>query len=210
MIALENLITLAPTEVRETLAAALAGPGYAVFPALFRSEFAAEVRREMDRLRSAGMFTAANVGKGRAAHQEPETRGDGTFWFDPLALSPAQAGLAAFVESIRGGLNEDLFLGLWDWEGHYAVYPPGTFYRRHLDRFANDSKRTVSMVFFFNPAWTPADGGALRIEPPEEGAREILPELGTAVFFRSEKIPHEVMETRRDRYSFAGWLRTRE
>jgi len=111
-------------------------------------------------------------------------------------------------EYVRETLNSELFLGLWDWEGHYAVYPPGAFYKTHLDRFQNDSKRTVSMVLFFNSEWSVDDGGILRLDLPSESVR-VAPRPGTAVFFLSDKIPHEVLETKRDRYSFAGWCRTR-
>jgi SM-20-related protein len=205
---LVDLLSLSPDSFRERLVGGLSGDGYAVFPDLLRPEILDEVRRDMDELRSAHAFRPASVGKGLGTQLAPETRGDGTLWFEPEALTPAQAKIVVVIESIRGDLNAALYLGLWDWEGHYAVYPPGAFYRRHLDRFASDSRRTVSVVFFLNSVWAPAAAGALRMET-KAGPLEILPLAGTAVFFMSDQIPHEVLETRRDRYSFAGWFRTR-
>ena len=35
----------------------------------------------------------------------------------------------------NGVLNRDLFLGLEDFESHFAMYPPGAFYLKHVDRF---------------------------------------------------------------------------
>ncbi len=205
---LETLITLTPAAFRERLVASIADSGYAIFPGLIRPEIAAEIRREMDALREHDRFRPAAVGKGNAKQLAPETRGDGTAWFDPGELTITQEKLVGVFAPIREDLNAGLYLGLWDWEGHYAIYPPGTFYRQHLDRFAADSRRTVSMVFFFNPDWRASDGGSLRLEIPG-GPLDVSPEIGTAAFFLSDRIRHEVVETTRDRYSFAGWFRTR-
>jgi SM-20-related protein len=205
---LETLITLPPASFSERLVASLADTGYAIFPGLIRPEIAEEVRGEMDALREADGFRPASIGKGNAKQIVPETRGDVTAWIEPRELSAVQEKLIGVFSPTREELNAGLYLGLWDWEGHYAIYPPGTFYRKHLDRFAADSRRTVSIVFFFNPDWVASDGGALRLETPD-GSLDVLPESGTAVFFLSDRIPHEVVETKRDRYSFAGWFRTR-
>lgn len=204
----ESVLRISAAEFRSQLVEGLAGPGYAIFPELLRPEVVDEIRAEMENLRDRGAFRPAGIGRGSTAQLAPETRGDGTFWFDPAALTPAQAKLGTLLSAVREQLNVELFLGLWDWEGHYAIYPPGAFYRKHLDRFANDSRRTVSTVFFFNPEWTAADEGVLRMEIAE-GTLDVPPSGGTAVFFLSDRIPHEVRETRRDRFSFAGWFRTR-
>lgn len=206
MTSIEDLLDSPPESFRERLARDLAGVGYSVFPGLLREELAAEVRREMEDIRRAGEFRPAGVGKD--VRFSPETRGDGTHWLEPGAPTAVQAKLGRFLSRVREDLNRDLFLGLWDWEGHYAVYPPGAFYRRHLDRFASDSKRTVSVVLFFNAGWAESDGGALRIEGAD-GTRDVFPAAGTAVFFMSDRVPHEVRETKRERFSFAGWFRTR-
>jgi SM-20-related protein len=186
----------------------IASAGYSVFTDFLASDFVSAVNAEIEVLQKAGQFQAANIGKGSATHHAPETRGDGTYWIEPDLESAPQVELARLLNSVREHLNEKLFLGLWDWEGHYAIYPKGAFYRKHLDRFASDSRRTISLVFFFNPDWKVEDGGALRLHLPS-GPRDVLPRAGTAVFFRSDQIPHEVLETNRDRFSFAGWFRTR-
>ena len=203
-----DLLTQIPEVFFAELDRSLAEYGYAIFPGLLRPSFVGEVRAEMEWLREAGDFQPANVGKGAATQHAPETRGDGTCWLEPAALSPVQAKLARLLEGVREHLNISHFLGLWDWEGHYAIYPEGAFYHRHLDRFASDSRRTVSIVFFFNSGWTAKDGGALRLDLPS-GPCDVSPAGGTAVFFLSDRIPHAVLRTSRDRFSFAGWFRTR-
>jgi SM-20-related protein len=190
------------------IAESLATVGYAIVENAFDVAYAREVRAEIARLQDEGRFQAAAVGKAQGRGLHPEIRRDGTCWLDPASLSAPQAKLWQGLESLRACLNRELFLGLWDLEGHYAVYDEGGFYRKHLDRFRDDSKRTVSVVFFFNEGWRSEDGGRLRLDLPE-GARDVLPEAGTAVFFLSDRIPHEVTETRRERASFAGWYRTR-
>ena len=54
-------------------------------------------------------------------------------------------------------------LGLLDLEIHYAWYPPGAAYARHVDRPHGRSARRVSLALYLNERRSPADGGALRI-----------------------------------------------
>lgn len=182
--------------------------GFAVLRNALDPEFVTAVREEIQRLQSRGEFQSAGIGKGSHLQKNPDIRRDGTYWFRDENASSLQKGFLSALEGVRIALNSALFLGLWDHEGHYAVYAPGAFYRKHLDRFQNDSKRTVSTVAFFNEGWKEADGGVLALELPEEELR-ILPEAGTIVFFLSDRIPHEVTETTRERLSFAGWFRSR-
>ncbi len=69
------------------------------------------------------------------------------------------------MEALRQILNRELFLGLEEYESHFALYAPGAFYRAHLDRFRDDDKRTVSVVLYLNDDWLPEHGGALRLHP---------------------------------------------
>jgi SM-20-related protein len=190
------------------VSAELAEQGFSIVESGFDPAYADAVRTEISRFQAEGKMRSAAIGRagGKALH--PEIRGDGTCWFEPDALTDVQAPLWEFLESMRENLNRHLFVGLWDLEGHYAVYPPGGFYRKHVDRFLDDSKRTVSVVLFFNDSWRSEDGGALALDLPA-GSREILPRAGTIVFFLSDRIAHEVMLTHRERASFAGWYRTR-
>lgn len=205
-----RMLTRPFEEVSQEIARGLADAGFAIVPGLLSESYCAEVRSEIEAAREANRFRTATVGKrgedSRASH--PEIRRDGTLWFEPSALTPIQTKLWDFLEAVRSDLNRSLFLGLWDLEGHYAVYEPGAFYRKHLDRFRNDSRRMVSAVVFFNSGWRSEDGGHLVLDLPE-GPQSVAPAAGTVVFFLSERILHGVQETRRNRFSFAGWYRTR-
>lgn len=53
------------------------------------------------------------------------------------------------------------------------------------------------------------DGGALRIFSPEESFVDISPSRGTLVVFRSDSVPHEVLESHRARLAVVGWFRVK-
>ena len=123
--------------------------------------------------------------------------------------TPAQRAYLDHAELIRLEMNRRLFLGLFEFEAQYGIYPPGGFYARHVDSFARTRSRLVSSVLFLNRGWRNADGGVLVLYDrtgPREAAR-VVPEAGTLVLMLSEDIPHEVEITHRRRLSIAGWYR---
>ena len=60
-------------------------------------------------------------------------------------------------------LNKTCFAGIVAKEFHYAVYPKRSFYKKHLDTFQNDDKRTISIAFYLNESWDISYGGELKI-----------------------------------------------
>jgi SM-20-related protein len=97
-------------------------------------------------------FRPAGVGK--AGINDPSIRNDEISWIDEKDLRPAEQRLFEFLEALRQRLNEELFLGLEDFEAHFASYESGHFYSRHVDRFADESARTISIVVYLNETWT--------------------------------------------------------
>ena len=94
------------------------------------------------------------------------------------------------------------------------------------------TRREVSVLLYLNRGWDPAWGGALRVYHgqaqghaqvanaangvgtasevtglDEETFEDIAPEGGTLVLMRSDRVPHEVLETLRPRHCVVGWLR---
>ncbi len=160
----------------------------------------------------AGDFRPAGVGRGADLQLRPEVRTDRVLWLDPTALSPAQSGLWEHLEALRLAVNRHLFLGLYELEAHFAVYPPGAYYRKHLDQFRGMDERKLSCVLYLNDAWRPDDGGALRLYPDEtdpSAAVEILPLGGRLVTFLSARFLHDVLPAGRERMSLTGWFRSR-
>ena len=167
--------------------------------------------KEQTDLLNQGQFTKAAVGKGDQKQVRAEIRSDEVLWMDPTALSPLQAIFWEKVTEVQQVLNRRCFLGLKSFEGHFARYPIGSFYKRHLDQFHAVPHRIVTVILYLNESWTEADGGQLRMYFPQEDGSErvedVLPLGGRLVVFLSEEIPHEVLPTRKERISITGWLR---
>ena len=188
---------------------AIAAQGYAVAPDFLPAGVIAALAAEARRREAAGEFHAARIGRGDGRVERGEIRGDRTAWLDELAHASAERPLWRALEALRLAVNAHCLLGLFAFEGHYALYPPGTFYRRHRDTFRDDDARVLSCVLYLNDAWTAADGGALRIQLSATEARDILPVGGTLVCFHAARYEHEVLPATRERLAVTGWFRRR-
>ena len=187
----------------------LAGPGWHVAPGFLDAGETEALREECRHAHAAGRFHAAGVGKG-TARVRSEIRGDHVLWIDETQAGPALRGALDKLESLRQAVNQALFLGLFDVELHFAVYPPGSGYQRHLDRFRDDDRRALTVILYLNENWTREDGGLLRFWPESEAEPlDIVPAGGTLVTFLSERFWHEVLPARRERLSLTGWFRRR-
>jgi SM-20-related protein len=157
-----------------------------------------------------GEFLPARVGRGDGQLHKPEIRGDRICWLPTGVSSDAERGWLEWLDGLRVALNQTLFLNLRSVETHFAIYPPGAGYARHLDRFRDDDARVVSIVAYLNPAWTANDGGRLLYTSPSVPDQEcaIEPTLGTIAAFISDRVPHQVERSKATRYSLAAWLRT--
>lgn len=188
---------------------AIAERGWYVKADFWPQEAVAALRAEALARQRAGAFRPAGVGRGQARVRR-EIRGDAIAWLEPQDESPAVRAWLATLENLRQAVNASLYLGLFDLEAHFALYPPGTFYRRHLDRFREDDRRTLTVILYLNENWGKENGGALRFYPQETGEGiDILPEGGTLVAFLSDRFWHEVLPARRARLSLTGWFRRR-
>ena len=159
--------------------------------------------------RSRGEFIEARIGADRDLQRRAEVRGDLICWLAG-ELFPAEAEVLGVLEQLRLRLNEGAYLGLLDLEIHYAWYPPGAAYARHVDRPRGRSARRVSLALYLNEPRSPADGGALRILGDDARFRDVEPVGGRLVLFLSESREHEVLATHVPRLALTGWFRGRE
>lgn len=189
---------------------ALAGPGWHVAPDFLGQEATAALRRECLAAQEAGVFHAAGVGSG-SARVVNDIRGDHVAWVEEDRAGPALKGALNRLEALRLAVNQAFFLGLFDAELHFAAYPPGAGYQRHLDRFRDDDRRALTVILYLNPPdWSAADGGQLLFWPEAQGAPlEISPQGGTLVTFLADRFWHQVLPARRQRLSLTGWFRRR-
>jgi SM-20-related protein len=155
-------------------------------------------------------FNRAGMGKHTLHTVNDEVRRDSTYWIDPINLTSPQANLWNMLEELRLEFNRQLYIGLLTLEGHYAQYPAGGYYKRHLDRFNSDDARTVTVVIYLNQNWKSENGGELKVYlMPNEEPLKIEPVAGTLVCFLSDRIEHEVSPSICERRSFAGWFKRR-
>ena len=154
-----------------------------------------------------GEFQAAGIGKTDYHQQDKTIRGDSILWLEPetdIALEQKYLGqIADFIQY----LNRTCYTGLQGCELHYALYPIGAFYKRHVDRFVNDESRQYSIILYLNKDWAETDGGHLLLHLDNGRQEYILPKAGRLVCFPSHLIPHEVLMAKRERLSLTGWLK---
>ncbi len=162
---------------------------------------------ECARVRKArGEFAGGRVGGAQRVRRD-DIRGDDTCWLEE-PLFAAERLLVADMEQLRLELNGEAYLGLFDLEMHYAWYPPGAGYARHVDQLRGREDRVVSVVLYLNESWIPADGGQLRLFDAQT-ARDVEPLAGRLVAFVTAGREHAVLPTLKDRLSLTGWFRRR-
>lgn len=198
---------LRKAELPAYIAEILSQQDYLVIPQALTPAATAALRQDLLAWRVAGRLQPAAIGRGNSHQLASDYRGDQTAWL--TGETAIQQDWLTTMDCIRHCLNERLLLGLSEYECHYACYPPGSFYRRHLDSFRGNNPRRVSTVLYLNEHWRRDDGGLLQIYDAETLQCEVEPQPGTLVVFLSETVPHEVTEAHRERLSIAGWLRQR-
>jgi SM-20-related protein len=191
------------------IAQALESPGYIVLPDVFPAALITDLLQHVRSLDESRLHPAG-IGRDTAHQVNQLIRSDKILWLDE-PVYPSELAFLDWIEQLRLVLNRRLFLGLFDYECHYAYYPPGAFYKKHRDAFHGRSSRIVSTVLYLNPQWHEQDGGELLLYEEDKNDAipvvRVLPHGGSLVLFLSEQFPHEVTPVRQPRYSIAGWFR---
>jgi SM-20-related protein len=187
---------------------AIAGSGMAQIDDFVPRATVAGLRARCAELGARGALRPARIGRGANERQAEDIRGDSISWLEAPA-DGVERELLDRLEALRVELNRELMTGLVDFEGHFARYPAGASYRRHIDRLAGSDVRVLSAVLYLNDEWSDTDGGQLRLHLADGGSRDVAPVGGRLVIFRSEQFEHEVLPARRERLSFTGWFRRR-
>lgn len=183
---------------------------YSIVDDFFSAEEVATLRNSLLIKYEEDTFKKSAIGNYTNEEIDKTIRGDFILWIDEKKEEPTEQLFFAKVNDLVSYLNKTCFLGILTKEFHYAVYPTGTFYKRHLDTFQNDDRRKLSMVFYLNEdGWLPEYGGELTLYL-KEGDKNILPLPGRVVIFESQVIEHEVKRVlANERMSITGWLKTR-
>ncbi|STX50331.1 SM-20-like protein [Legionella busanensis] len=153
-------------------------------------------------------FQAAKIGNLTNTSHNDAIRTDKIHWLD--ASSPHIQPFWQMITQIKTTLNETLYLGLCEFEVHFAFYEAGTFYRKHIDQFQNKKSRKVSFIYYLNPYWQANFGGQLVLyDEQNKLITSVAPTWNRLICFLSH-LPHEVLTTTADRLSITGWLKTKE
>lgn len=187
---------------------ALVEQGWYVGENFIARDLCRDLNRELSILADHDALEAAGIGRGREHERRRDIRGDTIHWLD--RESEAQRRYLDVMGELQQAINRTLFLGLFEYEAHFARYATGAFYKRHLDSFRGRANRVLSTVCYLNADWPANSGGEMVLFDPESPDTELArvrPEAGTFACFLSETLPHEVLPTRRPRASIAGWFR---
>ena len=206
-IRLRNVLSHDPgdeLDLFKRLAVDLEERGFSIQPASLPDSVSSTLARHLDEI-SAAKFQRAATGRGPHTMPNRFVRRDRIYWLNES--DPWVDAWFSWTHRLQDYLNQNLFLGLFSFECHFARYEKGDFYKRHLDAFRGERNRIVSLVTYLNEGWLPDQGGQLLLYPEQQEAIQVTPELGTVVLFLSEEIPHEVLPALRNRLGVAGWFR---
>lgn len=190
----------------------VASQGYAVIENFLNAANIKVLASHAKNLQSAGSMKKASTGLSKANEGALTLRGDFIHWIDEADASDAEAIYLNAMSDLQQAINQALFLGLFELESHFAIYPPGTGYQKHLDQFIGKEERKISCILYLNENWNADDGGQLRMyldKKDETKSIDLIPEAGTLVVFLSADFLHEVLPAKRERMSITGWFRTR-
>ncbi len=183
--------------------------GFQIIDNLLADHHYRALYKTLETMHSNGQLHDAKIGNKHRATANANIRRDQISWLDEASEDPAIAAYFEEINNLRCILNRSLFLGLVDSEAHFAVYTPGSFYKKHVDQFLITPTRRISCVYYLNTEWRPELGGELKLYDQEDQLLHSVAPLANRLVCFSSELPHEVCTTYQTRYSIACWLKTR-
>lgn len=192
------------------IAAELGKSGFCICPYFLSPQMLISAREDLIEIQADGGFKRAGVGHGTAQEVRDQVRSDHIYWLERSRANEVQTNLWAEFDLLKIAFNRTLYLGLTDFQTHYANYPAGGFYKKHIDSFSKDNSRMVSLVLYLNENWQANHGGELRIYNNNPASlnphQDVNPIGGTLVCFLSQDFEHEVLISHTGRLSLTGWF----
>ncbi|UCN00255.1 2OG-Fe(II) oxygenase [Sulfurimonas sp. SWIR-19] len=183
---------------------ALVDNGYIILENVFEPALAKQLLQMSQNIRQykqAGISHHSTINTNR--------RKDKIYWID--AENEPTARYLDFMNGLQNYLNRQLYLGIKYYEAHFALYEAGDFYEKHLDAFGGTKNRVVTTVYYLNEEYASQNGGELVMyDKNDMQIQTVTPRINTLVVFLSEEFPHEVLVSKKERYSIAGWFRVDE
>jgi SM-20-related protein len=169
-------------------------------------ELAQHLVKRLFELKEQNLLKAAGIGNAAKLTQNSAIRSDTIYWLDRANNNEHENSFLDQVDAFVSYLNRSCYTGITGYEFHFALFDKGSFYRKHLDQFQDNSSRQFSMITYLNENWQPEDGGELCIYDGDV-TQKIAPTNRKTVFFKSNELVHEVLESHKPRLSVTGWLR---
>lgn len=179
---------------------------------LFTKELSEDLHQDILNLDKENCFIPANTGSGKNLLRNGAVRGDHIFWLNEKlpGFHQCQNNIFSVLKLLKTNFNQKFYLNIRNLEFHYALYPAGAHYDKHLDQHKGQNQRTITFVHYLNPLWKISDGGRLLIYDPENPEKVLLtvePLFGRTILFFSDVFQHEVEVSSQKRMSFTGWFR---
>lgn len=127
-----------------------------------------------------------------------------------LANNTELANVLAVQEYLMKELNLFFRIKMKRLEAQFSFYPPGGFYKKHIDQHQETRHRIFTAVLYLNNV---EDGGELVLYCPGDRQKQIeliQPKAGKLVLFFSGEVFHEVKKVKTARYSINSWMRDDE
>ena len=183
----------------------LAVDDYVVIDGFLTTELLADAIHYFTYLDQQDAFKKAAIGNYQDQVVINEVRGDYIHWLNRNENLFTKT-LYKVLDQLKNNINRYCYLSLKDFEFHFAHYPKGSFYKKHLDQFSNRSNRLISVVLYLNIDWQEGDGGELKIYPNNRNEMTIQPLENRLVLFKSDQLYHEVLVSNKSRKSITGWM----
>lgn len=181
----------------------LAEQGFTIIDAFIDSKTVKIFNQFLDELLAEDELKKAGIGTLGDFTIQEQIRGDYIHWLN-AGENPLFDPFFSQMDELMQLIRRSCFLSISDFESHFAYYPAGAGYQKHLDQFNGRSNRIISAVLYLNENWKKGDGGELVIHQNEKTVIE--PIAGRLVLFKSAEVWHEVAQTSVPRRSITGWM----
>ena len=199
----------------DAIAKRLCGRQFAVIDSFLGPVAAAAVRGGIVAMEQDGLLRVGKLQHGITQTSDQTSRSD-RIAFLPNEGEGCSEALRCYVEQIdriREKLSEhpslvELVGGELDGCNFMAASYPGAGarYVKHRDALPYKAGRKLTVIYYLNPHWQPADGGELQIWTPDGGLPvRVVPRADRLVLFVSS-LEHEVLPAWRPRYALTTWM----
>lgn len=182
-----------------------------VSDSLINDELVRALNDEALSLFKVGEFDEARIGRQLTKRLDQSIRSDKISWIPSSKNEQSNAvrDYYSILENLKDFLNPIFYLGIRSFEGHFAYYDKGAFYKKHVDQHRGRGLRRLSVILYLNDMQE-GDGGEVVLYDTKDKKKVIevvRPKAGRLLIFISDDLPHEVLKANKPRVSLTGWMR---